>query len=162
MSEAPNDGRFPDESEVLVRYPAPEMTFKANRDDWPWYPGVIDHQCGPDEWLVTVYAREVAMLEDDSPAPDGTPEEDMWHPQCFRDASEIRRAVSLTCVSDEAARVVARNADRSLDPDHMARQDGSRVIIAYSDKRFPYDVAGWAFQNGHASDAEAAATIARL
>ena len=91
MSEQ-NDGRFPDESDVLVRYPAPGMTHETPRDTWPWMAGVIEQQCGPDEWLVTVCAREVAMLEDDSLAPEGTPEEDMFHPGCFRDSSELRRA----------------------------------------------------------------------
>jgi len=41
---------------------------------------------------VTVYARELATLEDGSPAPDGTPGEDMFFPQCFRDSSELKRA----------------------------------------------------------------------
>ena len=87
-----NDGRFPDESEVLVRYPAPGMTPETPRDSWPWMAGVIECQGGPDEWQVTVYAREVAELEGGSPAPDGTPEEDMFHPGCFRSAEELRLA----------------------------------------------------------------------
>ncbi len=99
-----NDGRHPDESEVLVRYPlspAPDRqpgqsaeehlaVLRAERETWPWLPGTIEQQCSPDEWLVTVDDRRVAMLGDDSPAPDGTPDEDLWFPQCFRDASEIR------------------------------------------------------------------------
>lgn len=84
-----NDGRFPDESDVLVRYPAPGMT---DCETWPWMAGVVEEQCGPNEWLVTVYAREVAMLEDNSLAPEGTPEDDMFHPQCFRDSSELKLA----------------------------------------------------------------------
>lgn len=70
--------------------------------------------------------------------------------------------VTLTCVTEEDARLVAREADRPSDPDHSARQDGTRVIITYFDKRYPLDVADWAFQNGHASDDETANTIARL
>lgn len=85
-----NDGRFPDEAGVLVRYPGPGMTAETPRETWPWLAGVVEQQCGPDEWLVTVYAREVASLEDGSPAPDGTPEDDMYHPGCFRDSSELR------------------------------------------------------------------------
>lgn len=38
---------------------------------------------------MTVYARELAQLDDETPAPDGTKGEDMWFPQCFRDASEL-------------------------------------------------------------------------
>jgi hypothetical protein len=64
-----NDGRFPDESEVLVRYPlrqrpGPERqpgqsedehlaVLRADRETWPWLLGTIE-QCGPDEWLVTI------------------------------------------------------------------------------------------------------------
>lgn len=90
MPEQENDGRFPDESDVLVRYPGFGMTASHARD-WPWLPGVIENQCGPDEWLVTVYDRALAMLEDGSPAPEGTPGEDMYFPQCFRDSSELKR-----------------------------------------------------------------------
>lgn len=83
---------FPDESGVMVRYPAPGMTAATPREAWPWMPGVIESRGGPDEWLVTVYAREVAQLEDGTPAPDGTPGEDLWFPQCFRGSSELRPA----------------------------------------------------------------------
>ena len=99
-----NDGRFPDESEVHVRFPLqrwPERqpgqseeehlaTLRADRETWPWLPGTIEQQCGPDEWLVTIEDRRLAELEDGSPAPEGTADEDLLFPQCFRDASEIR------------------------------------------------------------------------
>jgi hypothetical protein len=87
-----NDGRFPDESDVLVRYPAYGMTADHDRETWPWMPGVIENQCGPDEWLVTVYADELATLDAEGkiPAPEGTPGEDMFFPQCFRDSSELK------------------------------------------------------------------------
>jgi hypothetical protein len=88
----PNDGRFPDESDVLVRYPAYGMTADHARDSWPWMPGVVENQCGPDEWLVTVYAEGLAMLEDGTPAPEGTAGIDKYFPQCFRSAEEIRLA----------------------------------------------------------------------
>lgn len=89
-----NDGRFPDESDVLVRYPAYGMTGDHARDTWPWLPGVIENQCGPDEWLVTVYADELATLDAEGkvPAPDGTAGEKMFFPQCFRSAEELRHA----------------------------------------------------------------------
>ncbi len=59
---------------------------------WPWLPGSIVSQCGPDEWSVCVEAHELAVLGDDGPAPAGTAAEDLCYPCCFRDASEIRRA----------------------------------------------------------------------
>jgi hypothetical protein len=89
---SPARPEFPDDSDVMVRYPAAGMTASTPREAWAWMPGVVEHQCGPDEWMVTVYAREVAELEDGSPAPDGTPGEDLWFPQCFRDSSELRPA----------------------------------------------------------------------
>src|SRR5713101_875112 len=92
-----NDGRFPDDSAVLVRYPdapqAQQVTgpeARAEREAWPWLSGTVEEQCGPDEWLVTVEDRRVAELADGSPALDGTPDEDLFFPQCFRDSSEIR------------------------------------------------------------------------
>jgi hypothetical protein len=85
-----NDGRFPDDSDVLVRYPGYGMTADHARETWPWLPGVVEQQCGPDEWQVTVIAREVAELEDGSLAPEGTPDGALFHPGCFRDASELR------------------------------------------------------------------------
>ena len=90
MNDDQADNPFPDEADVMVRYPAPGMTAADPRENWPWMPGVIEHHCGPNEWLVTVYARKLAQLDDGTPAPDGTRGEDMWFPQCFRDASELR------------------------------------------------------------------------
>jgi hypothetical protein len=100
-----NDGRFPDESEVLVRFPlqpGPERQsgqsdeeHLADRETWPWLAGTIEQQCGPDEWLVTVEDRRLAELEDGSPAPEGTPDHDLLFPQCFRDASEIQQVPDL-------------------------------------------------------------------
>lgn len=75
---------------VLVKYPAPGMSHETPRDAWPWYPGTIEEVCGPDEWLVTVYSRELAQLEDGSPAPADADDDDIWYPQAFRDSSEIK------------------------------------------------------------------------
>jgi hypothetical protein len=99
-----NDGRYPDESEVLVRYPLRPgpgrepgqsddehlAVLRADRGTWPWLPGAVEQQCGPDEWLVTIEDPRVAQLDDGSPASEGTPDEDLLFPQCFRDASELR------------------------------------------------------------------------
>ena len=57
---------------------------------WPWLPGSIVEQCGPDEWYVAVSERSLAVLEDGSPAPDGTAEDDLFYPCCWRDSTEIR------------------------------------------------------------------------
>ena len=86
-----NDGRFPDGSLVKVRYPRTPNEEQGDRCAWPWLPGSILGQCGPDEWHVCVEARELATLDDGSPAPAGTAYEDLFSPCCFRDSSEIRR-----------------------------------------------------------------------
>lgn len=90
-----DDNPFPDESRVMVRFPAPGQTAADPRESWPWLPGVVEQRCGEDEWLVTVTAREVGELEDGSPAPPGTPEQDVWHPGCFRDSGEIMRVPGI-------------------------------------------------------------------
>ena len=47
-----NDGRFPDETPVEVRYPRREQEEQGVREQWPWLPGTIVEQCGPAEWYV--------------------------------------------------------------------------------------------------------------
>jgi hypothetical protein len=91
-SYADNDGRFPDDSAVEVRYPATRDEDRAEvRETWPWLPGSVAGQCGPDEWHIIVEVRALALLEDGSPAPEDTPDDDLWFPGCFRDSSEIRK-----------------------------------------------------------------------
>jgi hypothetical protein len=85
-----NDGRFPDDSLVVVRYPSTTQEGKGDRSAWPWLPGTILEQGGPDEWYVCVEVRELAMLRDGRPAARGTPERSLHYPCCFRDSSEIR------------------------------------------------------------------------
>jgi len=70
--------------------------------------------------------------------------------------------ISLACLSDEDARIVAAEANKGGDPAHWSIATGCTVTLTYFDKRYPYDGADWAFQTGHASDAETANTIARL
>jgi hypothetical protein len=86
-----NDGRFPADSLVEFRYPRTRQDEQGDRSAWPWLLGTILSQCGPDEWHICVRARELATLEDGSPAPAGTADEDLFFPCCFRDAREIRR-----------------------------------------------------------------------
>ena len=45
---------------------------------------------------------------------------------------------------------------------HRAVAYGRYVFISYFDKRYPMDVAGWAFEHGHAADDAASAVIAGL
>ncbi len=85
-----NDGTFPNGSAVEVRYPRTRQEELADRPAWPWLPGSILGQCGPDEWHVCVEVCDLATLGDGSPAPAGTADEDLFYPCCFRDASEIR------------------------------------------------------------------------
>jgi hypothetical protein len=81
---------------VEVRYPRTWQEELADRSAWPWRPGSILSQCGPDEWHVCAEARELATLADGSPAPApvGTADEDLFYLCCFRDASEIRRVAA--------------------------------------------------------------------
>jgi hypothetical protein len=90
MATYQNDGKFPDGSSVLTPFPLRSMTAETPRESWPWITGVIEQQCGPDEWQVTITDRSMAELEDGTAAADGTPEEEVFYPGCFRDASEIR------------------------------------------------------------------------
>src|SRR2546429_2096998 len=85
-----NDGKFPDESPVEIRYPRSKQEEQADRDTWPWLPGTIVEQCGPDEWYVCVEVRELSVLRDGRPAPRGTASRNLYYPCCFRESSEIR------------------------------------------------------------------------
>lgn len=48
-----NKGRFPDETPVEIRYPRSKREEQGDREQWPWLPGTIVEQCGPDEWYVS-------------------------------------------------------------------------------------------------------------
>ena len=83
---------FPDGSPVEVPYPLTGEQEAGPRDAWPWLPGTVLHQCGPDECRVRVDARELATLDDGTPAPPGTPDHELSYPAVYRDASELRHA----------------------------------------------------------------------
>lgn len=70
--------------------------------------------------------------------------------------------VELTCITPQAASIVAAEADRPSDEFHSARAEGNRVIITYYDKRYPLDVAEWALALDCARDEDAATVIASL
>jgi hypothetical protein len=76
-----NDGRFPDDASVLVRYPLDD---KEDRETWPWLPGSILGQGASDEWHVVVDGS------DDLAEPDPEHPSEFLYPACFRDASELR------------------------------------------------------------------------
>ena len=90
--DSDNDRRFPDDSRVEVRYPRTRQEEHGDRGAWPWLPGSIVEQCGPDEWRVCVEDRDVAVLRDGRPAPRNTASRNLYYPMCFRDSSEIRRS----------------------------------------------------------------------
>ena len=90
MHDQDNDGRYPDESPVEVRYPRSKQEEHSDRERWPWLPGTIVEQCGPDEWYVCIEVRELAVLRDGRRAPRGTASRNLYYPCCFRDSSEIR------------------------------------------------------------------------
>ena len=111
--EDDNDGRFPDDSRVEVRYPRTRQEEHGDRAAWPWLPGSIIEQCGPDEWQVCVEDRDVAVLQDGRPAPHNTASRNLYYPLCFRDSSEIRRpAPTVSKPSIPALRVDATLAVR--------------------------------------------------
>ena len=108
-----NDGRFPDDSRVEVRYPRTRQEEHGDRAAWPWLPGSIVEQCGPDEWRVCVEDRGVAVLRDGRPARRNTASRNLYYPMCFRDSSEIRRpAPAVPGPSVPALRVDATPAVR--------------------------------------------------
>lgn len=70
----------------------------------------------------------------------------------------------LTCLSTTSAEaVITEWADYfGAGKSNTVRQDGTHIVIEYFDKRWPLDIADWAAEQGHASDAAAAAVIAGL
>jgi hypothetical protein len=91
-----NDGKFPDNSPVEIRYPRNAQEEQGDRSAWPWLPGSILEQCGPDEWYVCVEVRELAVLRDGRRPPRRTASRNLYYPCCYRDSSEIRpRAAGL-------------------------------------------------------------------
>ena len=91
-ADTDNDGRFPDESAVLTPFPLTQAQADGDRADWPWLPGWIVSQCGPDEWEICVQEPSLGRLDDGTIPPSGTPDDECIFPVCFRDSSEIRSA----------------------------------------------------------------------
>jgi hypothetical protein len=66
-----NDGRFPDDSPAEVRYPRTKQEEQGDRSEWPWLPGSILEQCGPDGWYVCMEVGKLAGVRDGRRAPHG-------------------------------------------------------------------------------------------
>lgn len=80
---AENDGRFPDDAAVLVRFPLKD---EQDRESWEWLPGSILGQChgNTGEWHVIVDGRgDLAEPDPDNPG-------EWLYPVCFRTAEELR------------------------------------------------------------------------
>ncbi len=84
------DGQLVEDTPVMVRYPRTKEEEQGDRARWPWLPGTIVQQCGPDEWQVCVEDLAVAVRQDGSKPSPGTPKNKLFYPLCFRDASEIK------------------------------------------------------------------------
>ncbi len=91
-----NDGKFPDESPVEVRYPRSKPEEQGDRERWPWLPGTIVEQCGPDQWYVCIEVRDLTVLRDGRRALRGTASRNLYYPCCFRDGSETRPRSALS------------------------------------------------------------------
>ena len=81
---------FAEDMAVEVRYPRTKQEEQGDRGNWPWLPGTIVQQCGPDEWQVCVEDMSVAVRKDGSKPTSRTPQRNLYYPLCFRDASEIK------------------------------------------------------------------------
>ncbi|QPL14445.1 hypothetical protein SEA_EHYELIMAYOE_128 [Streptomyces phage EhyElimayoE] len=74
--------------------------------------------------------------------------------------------VRLTCLTEDAAEDVVRRCDEvpkeRLGETHSARREGNIVVISYTNKLWPFDIADMASDLGAADDAEVAKVIACL
>ena len=124
MHDEDNDGRFPDESPAEVRYPRSKQEEHGDRERWPWLPGTIVEQCGPDEWYVCVVVRELAVLGDGRRAPRRTASGDLFFPCCFRDRDAYLAAYwcALHLSAAELAELLA--SDDPPGEDYLAKASG--------------------------------------
>ncbi len=95
MSEDDSAVGFADDTPVMVRYPRTTEEKQGDRAAWPWLPGSIVQQVGPDEYQVVVEDMAVAVRKDGSKATPKTPRHNLYYlyyPMCYRDSSEIKLA----------------------------------------------------------------------
>ena len=83
-------GNLADETPVLVLYPRTSEEERGDRARWPWLPGTILQQVGPDEFQILVEDLAVAVRKDGSRPTPRTPKNRLYFPLCYRDASEIK------------------------------------------------------------------------
>jgi hypothetical protein len=88
MMTSHNDGRFPDDSPIETRFPLNQEQHDGDREAWPWLPGTIVQQVGPDEWQVCVEDIAVATRKEGSRPTPRTRRNRLYYPPCFRDSSE--------------------------------------------------------------------------
>jgi hypothetical protein len=81
---------FAEDTPVFVKFPRSKEEERGDRANWPWLPGTILEQVGPDEWRVCVEDMSVAVRKDGSKPTPRTPQHRLYYPCCFRDASEIK------------------------------------------------------------------------
>lgn len=73
--------------------------------------------------------------------------------------------VTLTCLDEESAREVMKRIDEVPSErrgSNGARREGADIVLTYSNKMWPYDIADMAGELELAGDAESAAVIACL
>jgi hypothetical protein len=73
--------QFPDDTMVLVKFPASTEEEQGPRDSWSWLPGWVIQNCGEDEWHICVEYEPLGRPDQDG---------ELTYPACFRDSSEIR------------------------------------------------------------------------
>ena len=72
---------YAEDDEVLVKFPLTQAQEDGDRSAWPWLPGWIARECGPDEWEVVVEDDRLATLDEQG---------DVVYPACYRDGSELQ------------------------------------------------------------------------
>lgn len=74
---------FPDGAAVETPFPLTPEQKDGPRGAWPWLPGTVLAQVGPDEWDILMGAPALALEDDDG---------ELTYPVVFRDSSEPRPA----------------------------------------------------------------------
>ena len=96
--------------------PRSKQEEQGDREQWPWLPGTIVEQCGPEEWYVCVEVRELAVLRDGRRAPRGTASRNLCYPCCFRDRSKIRPRTASSGAASATRPGAGGNRDRDRRP----------------------------------------------
>src|ERR1035441_9254924 len=103
-----NDGKFPDESPVEVRYPRSKQEEQGDRGTWPRLPGSLVEKCSPDERDGWGAVRERAVLGPWPRLPGSIVE------QCSPDEWYVCVEVRELAVLRDGRRAPRRTASRNL------------------------------------------------